>query len=58
MIRRALTEAHWAIIEPFCLGKKIDPSQTIGRSRGGITTKILALTDSFAAWRDDPAAFS
>ncbi|NOX72946.1 MAG: transposase [Alphaproteobacteria bacterium] len=28
MTRRVLNDAQWAIIEPFCLGKKSDAGQT------------------------------
>ena len=28
MTRRVLTDAQWAIIEPYCLGKTTDPGQT------------------------------
>ena len=50
MDRRALTNAQWARMEPYCLGKPSDPgrsgSNNRGKSKGGWTTKILALTDA------------
>ena len=46
MDRFVLTDAQWAKMEPLCLGKPGDQSQAIGRSKGGMTTKILALTDA------------
>jgi hypothetical protein len=33
LTRRVLTDAQWAIIEPFCLGKTTDPGQTGGDPR-------------------------
>ena len=44
MDRYVLTDAQWARMEPR--RKRGTQNQAIGRSKGGMTTKILALTDA------------
>src|SRR5436190_2085044 len=53
MERFVLTDAQWAKMETHCLGpspwtrrKRRSQGQAVGRSKGGMTTKILALTDA------------
>ena len=56
MTRRALTDAHWAIIEPFCLGKQTDPGQT-GRDPRLFMEAVLWIVRTGAQWRELPAEF-
>lgn len=56
MSRRALTDAHWAIIEPFCLGKQTDPGQT-GRDPRLFMETVLWIVRTGAQWRELPAEF-
>ncbi|MBL4918777.1 transposase [Szabonella alba] len=49
MTRRALTDAHWAIIEPFCLGKSSDPGQT-GRDPHLFVEAVLWIVRTGAQW--------
>ena len=54
MTRRALTDAHWAIIEPFCRGKQTDPGQT-GRDPRLFMEAVLWIVRTGAQWRELPA---
>lgn len=54
MARRALTDAHWAIIEPFCLGKQTEPGQT-GSDPRLFVEAVLWFVRTGAQWRDLPA---
>lgn len=56
MTRRTLTDAHWAIIERFCLGKHTDPGQTGGDPRLFMKA-VLWIVRTGAQWRELPAAF-
>lgn len=56
MIRRALTDAHWAIIEPFCLEKHTDPDQTGGAPRLFMEA-ILWIVRTGTQWRELPAEY-
>lgn len=51
MTRCVLTDAQWAIIEPFCLGKTSDPGQT-GRAPRLFVEAVLWIVRIGAQWRD------
>ncbi len=56
MTRRVLSEAQWAIIEPFTLGKKSDPGQT-GRDPRLFVEAVLWIVRTGAQWRELPGEF-
>ncbi|QDA35734.1 IS5 family transposase (plasmid) [Paracoccus liaowanqingii] len=56
LTRRALTDAQWAIIEPFCLGKRSDPGQT-GRDPRLFVEAVLWIVRTGAQWRELPDEF-
>lgn len=56
MTRRVLTDAQWAIIEPFCLGKSSDPGQT-GRDPRLFIEAVLWIVRTGAQWRELPGEF-
>ncbi len=56
MTRRVLNDNQWMIIEPFCLGKKIDPGQT-GRDPRLFMEAVLWIVRTGAQWRELPAEF-
>ena len=56
MARRVLTDAQWAIIEPFCLGKSTDPGQT-GRDPRLFMEAVLWIVNTGAQWRELPGEF-
>ena len=56
MNRRVLTDAQWAIIAPFCLGKTNDPGQT-GRAPRLFMKAVLWIVRTGAQWRELPGAF-
>lgn len=56
MTRRVLTDAQWAIIEPFCLGKARDPGQT-GRDPRLFMEAVLWIVRTGAQWRELPGEF-
>ena len=47
--RFIITDAHWAIIAPFCLGKKSDPVQFM--------EAVLWILRTGAQWRELPEEF-
>lgn len=53
LTRRVLSDAQWAIIEPFCLGKKSDPGQT-GRDPRLFIEAVLWIVRTGAQWRELP----
>lgn len=53
MTRRVLSDAQWALIEPFCLGKKRDPGQT-GRDPRLFMEAVLWIVRTGAQWRELP----
>ena len=56
MTLRVLTDAHWAIIESFCLGKQTD-SVRIGRDDRMFMEAVLWIVRTGAPWRELPTAF-
>ena len=56
MPRFCLTDAQWAKIEPFCLGKPSDPGRTGGDGRLFLEA-ILWIARTGSPWRDLPPAF-
>ena len=56
MTRRVLTDAQWAIIKPFCLGKSTDPGQTGGDARRFVEA-VLWIVRTGAQWRELPDEF-
>jgi transposase len=56
LTRRILTDAQWAIIEPFTLGKKSDPGQT-GRDPRLFMEAVLWIVRTGAQWRELPGEF-
>ena len=56
MTRFVLTDAQWAIIEPYCLGKATDPGQT-GRDPRLFMEAVLWIVRTGAQWRDLPNEF-
>ncbi len=56
MNRRVLTDAQWAMIEPFCLGKASDPGQT-GCDPRLFMEAVLWIVRTGAQWRELPGEF-
>jgi transposase len=56
LTRRVLSDAHWAIIEPFTLGKKRDPGQT-GCDPRLFVEAVLWIVRTGAQWRELPVEF-
>jgi transposase len=56
LTRRVITDAQWAIIAPFCLGKPTDPGQTGGDTRKFMEA-VLWIVRTGAQWRELPAEF-
>lgn len=56
MTRYVLTDAQWAIIEPFCLGKPSDAGQT-GRDPRLFMEAVLWIVRTGAQWRELPGEF-
>lgn len=56
MTRRVLTDAHWAIIEPFCLGPSKHPGQT-GRDPRLFVEAVLWIVRTGAQCRERPEEF-
>lgn len=53
MTWRILTNAQWATIEPFCLGKATNPGQT-GRDPRLFVETMLWIVHTGAQWRELP----
>ena len=53
MDRFILTDAQWALMEPFCLGKPTDPGRTGGDGRLFLEA-VLWIARTGSPWRDLP----
>jgi transposase len=56
LTRRVISDAQWAIIEPYSLGKKSDPGQT-GRDARLFMEAVLWIVRTGAQWRELPGDF-
>lgn len=56
MDRFSLTDAQWAKMEAFCLGKPTDPGRTGGDARL-FTEAVLWIARTGSPWRDLPPSF-
>jgi transposase len=56
MDRFILTDAQWATMQPFCLGKATDPGRTGGDGRLFLEA-VLWIARTGSPWRDLPASF-
>lgn len=56
MDRFCLTDAQWAKMEPFCLGKPSDPGRTGGDGRLFLEA-VLWIVRTGSPWRDLPPSF-
>ncbi len=56
MDRFILTDAQWAKMEPFCLGKPTDPGRTGGDARLFVEA-VLWIARTGSPWRDLPPSF-
>ena len=53
MVRRVLTDAQWAVMAPFCLGKPADPGRT-GPDGRAFLEAVLWIARTGSPWRDLP----
>src|SRR5690349_4933395 len=56
MVRLVLTDAQWAKMERYCLGKPTDPGRSGGDNRRFVEA-VLWIVRTGAPWRDLPAVF-
>lgn len=56
MTRHVLTDAQWAVTEPFCFGKTTNPGQT-GRDPRLFMEAVLRIVRTGAQWRELPVEF-
>ena len=56
MVRSVLTDAQWARMEPYCLGRPGDPGRT-GSDARQFVEAVLWIARTGAPWRDLPPAF-
>jgi len=56
MNRFVLTDAQWAKMEPFCLGKQGDPGRS-GNNNRLFVEAVLWIARTGSPWRDLPRAF-
>src|SRR5215213_2074690 len=56
MKRHVLTAAHWAKLEPLCLGKPGDPGRS-GKDNRLFVEAVLWIVRTGSPWRDLPPSF-
>src|SRR5271154_4993103 len=56
MDRYVLSDAQWAKMEPYCLGKKADPGRS-GEDSRRFVEAVLWIARSGSPWRDLPPLF-
>ncbi len=56
MDRDILTDARWAKMEPYCLGKRTDPGRS-GRDNRLFMEAVLWIVRTGSPWRDLPERF-
>jgi len=56
MVRLVLTDAQWAVMAPYCLGKKTDPGRT-GLDGRMFVEAVLWIARTGSPWRDLPPEF-
>jgi transposase len=56
MDRRVLTNAQWAMMEPYCLGKPSDLGRS-GNNNRQFLEAVLWIARTGSPWRDLPAQF-
>lgn len=56
MVRGVLTDAQWAVMAPFCLGKPTDPGRT-GPDGRQFLEAVLWIARTGSPWRDLPDEF-
>jgi transposase len=56
MIRFSVSDSQWALMEPFCLGKKSDPGRS-GMDNRMFVEGVLWKARTGCPWRDVPSEF-
>ncbi|CAN0595483.1 unnamed protein product [Ectocarpus sp. 12 AP-2014] len=56
MVRKVLTDAQWAMMEPHCIGKASDPGRS-GMDNRLFLEAVLWIARTDSPWRDLPSEF-